>query len=140
MAGLYASMKEGDLSDRPHPGSERSLRGSLQSFDLSSEVARLRREKEWREGRRNAITLRKSGGLNVVLLVMKAGDRLEEHAAPGPITLSVREGRIRFATANEVVEAGPETVLACDAGVRHSVEALNDAVCLLSIAIGRQAG
>jgi quercetin dioxygenase-like cupin family protein len=133
-------MKEDDLSDRPHPGSERPLRRSHQSFDLNNEVARLRGEKEWREGRRNAITLRKSGGLNVVLLVMKAGDRLEEHAAPGPITLSVREGRIRFATANEVVEAGPETVLACDAGVRHSVEALNDAVCLLSIAIGRQAG
>jgi hypothetical protein len=24
---------------------------------------------------------------------MKAGDRLEEHAAPGPFSLSVREGR-----------------------------------------------
>ena len=35
-------------------------------------------------------------GLSVVLLVMKAGDRLEEHSAPGPIALIVREGRIRF--------------------------------------------
>lgn len=34
------------------------------------------------------------------------------------------------------VEAGPETVLACDAGVRHCVEALSDAVCLLNIASG----
>jgi quercetin dioxygenase-like cupin family protein len=49
--------------------------------------------------------------------------------------LSVREGRVRFATSEEVVEAGPETVLACDAGVRHSVEALSDAVCLLNVAI-----
>jgi hypothetical protein len=31
-----------------------------------------------------------------VLLVMKEGDRLDEHSAPGPITLSVHEGRIRF--------------------------------------------
>ena len=45
----------------------------------------MRGEEEWQGGRRNAITLRKGGGLNVVLLVMKAGDRLEEHAAPGPI-------------------------------------------------------
>ena len=37
--------------------------------------------------------------MNVVLLVMKAGDRLEEHAAPGPSSLSVREGRIRFMVA-----------------------------------------
>jgi quercetin dioxygenase-like cupin family protein len=126
-------MEEEILSDRPHPGSERSLRGPLQGFDLDEEVARLREEKEWQEGRRNAITLRKGGGMNVVLVVMKAGDRLEEHSAPGPITLSVREGSVRFRVADEAVEAGPETLLACEAGVRHSVEALSDAVCLLQI-------
>ena len=112
------------------------MRGSLQSFDLDGEVARLRGEEEWQEGRRNAITLRKGGGLSLVLLAMKAGDQLEEHSAPGPITLSVREGRIRFATGEEVVEAGPETVLACDAGVRPSVEAISDAVCLINVATG----
>jgi hypothetical protein len=78
---------------RPHPGTERPLHGPLQSFNLDSEVARLRREEEWQQSRReyqeqrNAITLRKGGGLNLVLFVMKAGDRLDEHFAPGPITL-----------------------------------------------------
>jgi quercetin dioxygenase-like cupin family protein len=74
--------------------------------------------------------------LNVVLLVMKEGDRLEEHAAPGPISLAVREGRIRFTAADGTVEAGPEGLLACDAGVRHAVEALDDTVCLVSVATG----
>ena len=73
------------MSTRPHPESERPLHGPLQSFDLPEEVARLRAERAWREGERNAITLRKGEGMNVVLLVMRAGDRLEEHAAPGPI-------------------------------------------------------
>ena len=99
-------------------------------------VTRLREEKAWQEGRRNAITLRKGEGLNVVLLVMKEGDRLDEHSARGPITLSVHEGRIRFSAADEDVEAEAGTVLACDAGVRHSVEALGDAVCLLNVATG----
>ena len=72
----------------------------------------------------------------MVLLAMKAGDRLEEHAAPGPITLSVREGRIRFTAEGEAIEAGPETVLTCDAGVRHAVEAVSEAVCLVSVATG----
>jgi quercetin dioxygenase-like cupin family protein len=72
----------------------------------------------------------------VVLLVMKAGDRLDEHSAPGPISLSVREGRVRFTAADQVIEAGTETVLTCDAGVRHTVEALSDALCLLNIAAG----
>ncbi len=116
------------------PRPERSLHGPLQSFNVEVEVSHLREEKERRQGKRNAITLRKGGGLSVVLLVMRAGDRLEEHSAPGPISLVVREGRVRFAAGDEAVEAGAETVLACDAGVRHSVEALDNAVCLLYIA------
>jgi quercetin dioxygenase-like cupin family protein len=126
------------MATRPHPESERSLHGPLQSFDLDAVVTRLREEKAWQEGRRNAITLRKGEGLSVVLLVMKEGDRLEEHSAPGPITLSVHESRIRFSTADEEVEAEAGTVLACDAGVRHSVEALGDADCLLNVATGSE--
>jgi quercetin dioxygenase-like cupin family protein len=125
---------------RPHPGTERPLHAPLQSFNLDSEVARLRREEEWQQSRRayqeqrNAITLRKGGGLNLVLFVMKAGERLDEHFAPGPITLIVREGRVRFLAAGEAVEAGPETIVTCDAGVSHSVEALTDTVCILHVA------
>src|SRR5215216_5109709 len=121
------------MSSRPHPGSERPLHGPLQRFDLGAEIDRLREEGPWQRGQRNSITLRKGEGMTVVLLVMKAGDRLEEHAAPGPISLSVREGRIRFTAEGEAaLEAGPETMLACDARVRHAVEALSDAVCLIS--------
>jgi quercetin dioxygenase-like cupin family protein len=65
---------------------------------------------------------------------MRFGDRLEEHAAPGPLSLSVREGRVRFVAGEEVAEAQSGTLLTCGAGVRHAVEALSDAVCLLSIA------
>ena len=124
------------MSFRSRPGSERSLSEPVRGFDLDEELARLREEKEWREGRRNAITLHKGGGLSVVLLAMRSGDSLEEHSAPGPISLVVREGRIRFTAEGEAIEAGPETVLTCDAKVPHSVEALSDAVCILTLATG----
>jgi quercetin dioxygenase-like cupin family protein len=124
------------MAFRSRPGSERSLSEPVRGFDLNEELARLREEEAWREGRRNAITLHKGGGLSVVLLAMRAGGSLEEHSAPGPISLVVREGRIRFTAEGEAIEAGPETVLTCDAKVRHSVEALSDAVCLLTLATG----
>ena len=104
---------------------------------MKVEVERLRRDKAWQEGRRNTTTLHKGTGLSVVLLVMRGGDGLEEHSAPGPIALSVREGRIRFTVEGEAVEAGPETVLTCEAGMRHAVGTLSEAVCLRSIATGR---
>src|SRR5919112_2955246 len=120
------------MSSRLHPESGRPLRGPLQSFDLDAEVATLREEEAFRGGRRNSITLRKGEGMSMVLLVMGAGDRLEEHAAPGPISVAVWEGRVRFTAADGEVEAGPKTVLALDGGVRHVVEALEDAVCVLT--------
>lgn len=122
------------MSGRPHPESERPLHGTLQTFDLQDEVSSLRSEKAWQEGKRNAITLRKGEGMNVVLLVMRAGDRLEEHAAPGPLSLSILEGCIRFEVANETIEADPGALLTCDTGVPHTVEALSEAVCLLTVA------
>ncbi len=124
------------MTTRPYPGSERPSHGLLQSFEPDAEVSRLREENAWQEGRRNAITLRKGEGSNAVLLIIKKGDRLDEHPAPGPITLSVHEGRIGFSTADEDVEAEAGTVLACDAGVRCSFEALSDTVCLLNVATG----
>lgn len=71
------------MTTRPHPGSGREMRGPLQSFDLDAEVSRLRGEKEWRQGGRNAITLRKGEGLSVVLLAMKAGD--QSKSTPRPV-------------------------------------------------------
>ena len=124
------------MSRRPHPESGRLMHGPLQSFDLEAEASRLRGEREWREGRRNAITLRKGEGLSLMLLVMRAGDRLDEYAAPGPISVGVREGRIRFTTPEGEAEGTPETLLTCDAGVRHAVEALEDAVCVVTVASG----
>ena len=35
------------MTTRPHPESERPLRGPLQSFDLDTEVNHLREEKAW---------------------------------------------------------------------------------------------
>jgi hypothetical protein len=55
-----------------------------------------------------------------------------------PSTLIVHEGRIRFSAADKDVEAEAGTVIACDAGVRHSVEAFDDAVCLLNVAMGSE--
>ena len=48
----------------------------------------------------------------------------------------IREGRIRFMVEGEAIEAGPETMLTRDAKVRHSVEALSNAVCILTLATG----
>lgn len=87
-----------------------------------------------RAAKRNYLT--QMWGIERGVVGHDGGDRLEEHSASGPITLGVRQGSVRFTAAGEAVEAGEGTVLACVAGVPHSVEALSDAVCLLHVVIG----
>jgi quercetin dioxygenase-like cupin family protein len=58
---------------------------------------------------------------------------LDEHRAAGPITLQVVRGRVRFATADRTVDLSAGMLLALDAGIVHSVEALDDSVSLLTL-------
>jgi quercetin dioxygenase-like cupin family protein len=120
------------MTIRQKPESERPLHVALQTFDLQKTAQQLRNEPTWATGR-NAITLRKARGLQVVLLAMQAGDRLHDHQAAGPITLHVISGKIRFTTADQQVELAPQMVVALDDKITHAVEALEEAVCLLTI-------
>ena len=44
------------------------MHGPLRRFDPGTVVGRLTEEGAWQRGQRNSITLRKGGGMNVVLL------------------------------------------------------------------------
>ncbi len=119
------------MTTRPKPELERSLHESLQVFDLGEAATKLRAERT--NSGRNAITLRKAQDLQVVLLAMQAGNRLDDHRAAGRITLLVLSGKVRFATEEESVELAPQMVVALDGGITHRVEALEESVCVLTI-------
>jgi quercetin dioxygenase-like cupin family protein len=124
------------MTARQKPETERPLHEALQVFDLAETATQLRAEPAWVTGR-NSITLRKAPGLQVVLLAMQTGDKLHEHSAPGPITLHAISGKVRFSTAEQSVELGPQMVVALDSGIPHAVEALQESLCLLTIQLSR---
>lgn len=51
------------------------------------------------------------------------------------MTLGVREGRIRFEAVGSEVEAGAQPLISCAAGTLHTVEALEESACLLTISV-----
>jgi quercetin dioxygenase-like cupin family protein len=120
------------MTIRPKATIERQLHQTLQVFDFDQVAMRLRAEPAWHSGR-NAITLRKAAGLQVVLIAMQMGNRLDEHQAAGPITLHLLSGKVRFGTPDQVVELTPQMALALDGGITHSVEALEESVFLLTL-------
>ena len=121
------------MTIRPHLDAERPLHAPLQVFELEAIAAQV-----WAEaagaGDHSAITLRKGPILRLVLLTMHAGSRLEEHDTFAPIALHVISGRVRFSTDGAPVELGPQMVVTLDGGIAHSVDALEDTVCLLTLA------
>ncbi len=82
-------------------------------------------------------TLFKTGSVEVVRMVMSAGKKISEHAAPGEIIVQCLEGKIAFTamgTTNHL-EAGQLLYLAAE--TPHSVMCREDGSFLLTILLNR---
>jgi quercetin dioxygenase-like cupin family protein len=104
------------------------------AIDLGAELARLRADDSWGRAGRHARTLVKDAELRVVLVALRAGARLEEHHAPGRITIQPLDGRLRVAATGRVVDLAPGELLSLGRAIPHAVEALEECAFLLTIA------
>jgi quercetin dioxygenase-like cupin family protein len=99
--------------------------------DLDEAIARL--APAGASGRR-AMTLIKTPSLRVVLITMRAGAELNEHAAPGPIVIQPLRGRFAVLVNGDPREIAVGTLLGVEGGIRHTVRAIEDGAFLLTIA------
>jgi quercetin dioxygenase-like cupin family protein len=113
------------------------LAGAVLAFDLDREVARLRGERAWLAGDRNAKTLVKEADCTVVLIALRTGGRLAEHQAAGRVSLHCLVGRLRLLTAGEAIDLSPGRLVSLEHALPHTVEAPEDSAFLLTI--GQQA-
>lgn len=107
--------------------------GGIHRFHLLETAAGLRDEPEYAANGRTGLTLVKGPELRVVLMVVRAGSGLAEHRAPGPITVHVLEGEIRFSSGDEVVYLRAGELLTLPSRQPHAVEAVHDTTFLLTI-------
>lgn len=101
-------------------------------LDLREAAAELRAQAEGSQDRR-AVTLVRESGLSLVLVYLRSGAELREHAAPGPVTVQVFDGRVRIEIEDEQIDASAGQLVAFDAGVRHAVHASEDSCLLLTL-------
>jgi quercetin dioxygenase-like cupin family protein len=106
----------------------------IHTFHLAETAESLRAEAEFAANGRTGLTLVKGPELRVVLMVLQAGAGLAEHHAPGPITVHVLEGELRFSSAGEVIYLRPGELLALPSRQPHAVEAVHESAFLLTIA------
>lgn len=71
--------------------------------------------------------------LRQTLIALAGGQRLEEHENPGEATVHVLHGRVRLAAGADSADGGAGDLLVVP-DARHSLEAIEDAVVLLTVA------
>lgn len=118
-------------SERPHVTAERPVAGAQLSFDLPLMLKRLKEERTWRWGTRNAITLVKSRGLRIVLVAMHSKTTIPMHRTDGQISLQVIQGSLRVRTAAQLSTLRKGQLLALQADLPHAIEAMRECAFLL---------
>lgn len=129
MAGIP---EHGDGPDTERPGQH--LADPLLTLDLTAELARLHDEETWQRAGRHARTLVKDADLRVVLIALGAGVRMEEHHAPGRITIQTIVGRLTLRVAGRTVDLPAGHLLTLAPALPHDVEAQEESAFLLTIA------
>lgn len=79
----------------------------------------------------------KSADLEVIRLVLPAGEGMPPHAVAGEITLQCIEGRIAFDCAAGLLELAAGQLVHVSGDDTHSLRALEDSSLLLTIALRR---
>jgi quercetin dioxygenase-like cupin family protein len=102
-------------------------------FDLQAELAELRGRQSYPERKPTGKTLVKEPDLRIVLMALKAGARLEEHDASGPISVQALEGHLRLRVPEGAVDLNAGEMVALEPNIPHDVEGLSDAAFLLTI-------
>src|SRR5262249_29454859 len=108
-------------------------RGFCEQFDFEAEISTLESHRPWPQGMTSK-TLLKTNDLRIVLIVLQAGARMNEHNSDGRISIQVLRGLIRTRVQEQVVDLSPGRLLALDRSIKHDVEAREDSAFLLTIA------
>ena len=103
------------------------------TVSLADEIHRIRASDKWMNGDRHVESLVKGEGINVALVMLKKGARLDEHRTKAPFAVHVIEGQIALLAQGLRHELAPGLVFALEREIPHAVEAISDAAFVLTI-------
>ena len=118
-------------STRNRPEGERVIDASFLYADLKAFRDQLKDEKAWKKNDRNGITLFKSTGLTIVLVMLKKDAEVPDNELKGFFTVQVLDGSLDARIGEQLVQAGTG-LLVLHPGIRHSLRALSDSLVIFT--------
>ncbi|MGE3599359.1 MAG: cupin domain-containing protein [Dehalococcoidia bacterium] len=114
------------------PPAER-FAGDTHVFSLLEALEKLKTEEHpSRQGHRQ-ITLLHRSKVTQVLFSFEPGGKLDQHSAPGLVTIHVLQGQLSVAAAGADHELAAGELIVLDPDVLHDVRAAEDAAMLLTV-------
>jgi quercetin dioxygenase-like cupin family protein len=120
-------------ADRLRPPPAERFAGTKHLFSLGDVLAELRAEDHPAHDGHRQMTLFRRGPVTKVLFSFDQGGHLDEHSAPGLVTIHVLEGRLNVLAAGREHELGEGAVLILDPDVLHDVRAAERSAMLLTV-------
>ncbi len=112
---------------------ERGIDAPRLSLHVDEQVRLLKSEPEWKSGMEDGITLAKYPHMRVVLVALKKGIRMKEHAVQGPMSLFVVSGKVTLIVEKQEFQLKEKGLFTLRKAVLHDVMATSDAVILMTI-------
>jgi len=106
--------------------------GPFLEFDLRAQIEMLRHEDAYGRGR-NSKTLAKYPDFRIILSVVKAGTRIQQHSASGRLSVQVVSGHIRMHVGEKLLDLPAGRLLILDRAIPHDVQAIEDSAFLVTL-------
>ena len=120
------------------PGGNRILNAQLVEMDLNKFIDQIKSEATWKTSDRNSLTIFKSETMRIVLMGLHENAELKAHKANGVISVQTLEGKVNFATEQQIVMIEKGQMITLEANVFHSVTALKESFFLLTLAMNNK--
>jgi quercetin dioxygenase-like cupin family protein len=114
---------------------DRLLDGPILTFDLDQVIEKIKQEETWKMGERNAITLMKSANMRIVLVALHEQTEINFHESGNLISVQMIEGNVNFQTEERSVMLKKGNLLTCHEDTSHTLIAIEESVCLLTIVV-----
>jgi mannose-6-phosphate isomerase-like protein (cupin superfamily) len=120
-------------STKNRPEGERTIDTSQLLIDIPSFIKQIKREKQWKKGDRNAITVFKSEKMRIVLTGLRKKAEMHTQHPENVLSLFVIDGRISLKAQSKKIKIGSGQMLALHEKVPYSITATKKTMLLLTI-------
>ncbi len=120
-------------STHNRPEGERTIDTSQLLIDIPSFIKQIKREKQWKKGDRNAITVFKSDKMRIVLTGLRKKAEMHTQHPENVLSLHVIDGRISVKAQFKKIKISSGQMLALHEKVPYSIRATKKTMMLLTI-------